>query len=74
MDFLFYHYPSSEYTFLYCEKMLFPKDYPLTIAVALAMNFHCYCSGWSVSKARKQIFNREFMEKEFGLLHRSQLA
>jgi hypothetical protein len=54
--------------------MLFPKDYPLTIAVALAMNFHCYCSGWSVSKARKQIFNREFMEKEFGLLHRSQLA
>jgi hypothetical protein len=27
-----------------------------------------------VGKSRKEIFNKEFMEKEFGLLHRSQLG
>lgn len=46
----------------------------MAVAVAVAMNLHCYCTAWKVSKARKQIFNREFMEKEFGLLHRSQMA
>ena len=46
----------------------------MAIAVAVGMNLHCYCNAWKVSKARKEVFNREFMEKEFGLLHRSQLA
>jgi hypothetical protein len=46
----------------------------MAVAVAVAMNLHCYCTAWKVSKAGKKIFNREFMEKEFGLLHRSQMA
>lgn len=35
----------------------------MTVAVAVAMSLHCYCTAWKVYKARKQIFNREFMEK-----------
>lgn len=54
--------------------MELPKDYPLAVAVALAINLHCHSAAWRISKKRNEIFNKEFMEKEFGLLHRSQLG
>lgn len=54
--------------------MQLPKDYPIAVAVALAINLHCHVTSWKVGKSRKEIFNKEFMEKEFGLLHRSQFG
>lgn len=46
--------------------MELPKDYPLAVAVALAINVQCYAAGWSVGGARRKLFNKEFMDKEFG--------
>jgi len=43
--------------------MELPKDYPMAVAIAVTMNFHSFCSAWKVGKARKEIFNKEFMEK-----------
>lgn len=43
--------------------MELPKDYPMAVAVALAINFHCYMTSWRVGKYRKELFNKEFMEK-----------
>ena len=54
--------------------MELPKDYPMAVAVALAINVHCHMASWGISKGRKEIFNKEFMQKEFGLLHRAQFG
>ncbi len=41
--------------------MELPKDYPMAVAVALAINVHCHMASWGISKGRKEIFNKEFM-------------
>ncbi len=43
--------------------MELPKDYPVAVAVALALNVQCYVTAWSVGGERKKIFNKEFMQK-----------
>lgn len=43
--------------------MELPKDYPLAVAAALAINIQCYTSAWSVGGARRKLFNEAFMKK-----------
>ena len=54
--------------------MELPKEYPLAVAVALAMNVHCYSAAFKVGGARKKLFNKEFMDKQFGPKHKSELG
>lgn len=48
-----------------------PKDYPLVVGVALAMSWQMFTQGFALPGLRKKIFNKEFMEKEFGAQHKN---
>jgi hypothetical protein len=47
--------------------MIFPSDYPLVVAAALGMNLQTWGFGIQVGKARHDIFNEDFMKKEWGV-------
>ena len=50
-----------------------PEDYPLVMGVALAMSWQMFTQGFAVPGLRKKIFNKDFMEKEFGAIHQREL-
>ncbi len=37
--------------------MELPKEYPLAVATALAINFQCYTMGWPIAQLRRKLFN-----------------
>lgn len=45
-------------SFLFWKNMDFPKEYPMAVAVALAMNVQCFAAGMNVGGARKKMFNK----------------
>ena len=50
-----------------------PKDYPLVLGVALAMSWQMWGQGLAIGGLRKKLFNKDFMEKEFGARHQNEL-
>jgi hypothetical protein len=38
--------------------MELPKEYPLAVATALALNIQCYLAAFDTGKARKKLFNK----------------
>lgn len=54
--------------------MIVPVDYPWVLAAGLGISFHAFLQAGSVSAYRKKIFPQEFMNKEFGVVHREQLG
>ena len=47
-----------------------PKGFAKVILVVAAMNFQTELFGIRIGKARKALFNKEFMEKNFGDSHK----
>lgn len=43
--------------------MELPKEYPMAVATALAINIQCYLAAFDSGTARKKLFNKEFMRK-----------
>jgi len=43
--------------------MELPKEYPLAVATAIAINLQCYTAAWSVGAARKKTLQRSLYEK-----------
>ena len=54
--------------------MEIPKDYPLVVGTALAMSWQCWRQGFQVGATRRKVFNKDFMEKEFGEVHRAEVG
>ena len=54
--------------------MIIPQDYPWVLAAGLGITFHAFTQAAGVSSERKRIFPKEFMEKEFGTVHKEQLG
>jgi hypothetical protein len=52
------------------ETFTLPKDFSKVVIVLVGMNFQSWWAGRDVSAFRKKIFNKEFMNKNFGDLHR----
>lgn len=49
--------------------MLIPEDYKFVMATGLLTCMHYMMQGIPIGNMRKKIFNKEFMEKEFGEIH-----
>jgi len=50
-----------------------PKDFGKVLLVLGAMNLQMQTAGMAVGVMRKRIFNKNFMEKNFGKQHREEL-
>jgi len=38
--------------------MELPKEYPMAVATALAINVQCWLTAWDIGSARKKYFNK----------------
>ena len=54
--------------------MQLPADYPLAVLSALGMSWQMWAFGAQVAKARKTIFNEDYMIKEWGVPHKNQVG
>lgn len=55
------------------SELILPKDFAKVPLVLIGMNVQLWLAGLHVGKLRKQLFNKEFMEKHFGEIHQNEL-
>jgi hypothetical protein len=51
-----------------------PEAYPLPVGAALAMSWQLWWFGHDVANFRKEVFNEDFMKKEFGAKHQEEIG
>ncbi len=54
--------------------MKVPEGFEWVLATGLAINFHAFLQAEAVAFGRAKFFPKEFMEKEFGQVHKEQLG
>lgn len=56
------------------EGFSIPKGFEKVILVIAGMNLQAWYQGFKVAKVRRQIFNQEFMDKNFGTIHKAEIG
>lgn len=53
--------------------MEFPSEYPFVLLAALGMSWQAFAFAAQISKFRRQVFNKDFMQDEFRTMHKREL-
>lgn len=56
------------------DSFTIPKGFEKVILVIAGMNLQAWYAGFKVAKVRRQIFNQEFMDKNFGDVHKREVG
>lgn len=56
------------------EGFKVPKGFEKVLLIMAAMKLQAWYEGTKVVKIRNQVFNQEFMEKNFGEIHKSEIG